>query len=62
MLNSAMDPMVGDTPFRPNEAQVGPSEEGVVATMKKLQEQLDRLQGKITEKGSDVASWTKEGY
>ena len=48
--------MVGDTPFRPKEAQVGPSEEGVVAAMKKLQEQLDRLQGKITEKGSDVVS------
>ena len=32
ILNSAMDPRVDDTPFRPNEAQSGPSEEGVVAT------------------------------
>ena len=27
ILNSAMDPLVDDTPFRPNEAQLGPSEE-----------------------------------
>ena len=54
--NSTMDPPVDGTPFRPKEAQLGPSEESMVTTMMKLQEQLDRLQVKITEKGDDVAS------
>ena len=48
-----MDPRVVDTPFRPNEAQSGPSEEGVVATMKKLQEQLYKLLAKMYNKCAD---------
>ena len=58
--NSTMDPPVDGTPFRPKEAQLWPSEEGMVTTMMKLQEQLDRLQVKMTEKGDDVASWTQK--
>ena len=52
-----MEVSVDVAPFRPKEAQPGSNDEVMVTTIIKLQEQLDKLQVKMTEKCADVFSW-----